>query len=342
MLTFARAIAGWADGYGFPIVAPAEKQVLVLRLANATGDHDMARLVDADGTLAWQSDDVQAISGAIWSDDGRTLVVAGRSHSWHVLSIAPDGSATDHVVSLVLDRFVPSPPPVGSLSPPGVEPRTLPLGFSADGRWIYGGFVTPELGTFGSPFRVARDGSRIEWSTTLGVGRRDGLVPIPDSLGQRLIDPTTGRIANWRINSNTSGGPPTIEIRGPDNGFDFLVDEQTPVGSAWGAMGELFVLSADSLLFPQRSVVVGYDEDGVAEAPLIEIGPVTGTGLLGYRDGFIGLGITVSRPQLAGQIVLVDVADRSRRTAIDLPTDVTERLAAIRLRPAADSVALAR
>jgi hypothetical protein len=211
----------------------------------------------------------------------------------------------------------------------------LPLGFSADGRWIYGGFVSPELGTFNSPFRVARDGPRIEWSTTLGVGRRDGLVPVQDSLGQRLVDPTTGRIANWRINSNISGGPPTIEVRRPDNGFDFLVHAATPIGSAWGRAGDLFILSADSLLFPKQSVVVRYGVDGVESEPLIEIGPVTGTGLLGYRDGFIGLGITVTRPEVASQIVLVDVADSTRRTALALPTEMTELMTAIRLRPAA-------
>jgi hypothetical protein len=326
------ALRGWTAAATFPIFSPTDEHVLVLRLEDPTGESDQARLLRSDGTVAWETDDVRAISGAIWSPDGRTVVVAARSRAWHLVSLGTDGRATDRLVSLNLDQFIPSPPPIGSLSNPPREPRALPLGFSADGAWIYGGFVSPELGTLSETFRVGRDGSPIAWTSTLGLRHGDGLVPVPDSLGQRLVDPATGRLANWRVNSDTSGGPPTIEVRHPDKGLDFLVEDGTPIGSAWGRDGELFVLSADTLLFPNEGTLVRYGRDGTAGSPILEVGPVTGMGLFGYRDGFAGLGITVTRPTVAGQLVLVDVDAPERRTALELPVELSETLAAVRLR----------
>jgi hypothetical protein len=202
----------------------------------------------------------------------------------------------------------------------------VPLGFSADGRWIYGSVVSPQLGMLFAEFRVATGTDRVEPVADLRVGKPDGLVPQPGTLGGRLIDPQSGRIADWRINSDTTSGPPTIEVRGPDDGFLFAIEDSTPIGSQWGDDGGLYVLTADALLFPDRTTLTRFGPDGTAGRPIIETGPIGGAGLIGVRDGFAGIVNVVNRPASAAQLLLVDVRDAARATAIPLPAD---RLATI-------------
>src|SRR5258706_8559482 len=141
------------------------------------------------------------------------------------------------------------------MSIPRLDPRTLPLGFSADGRWVYGGIVSPELGILIGEFRVALDGTKVERVLDLRVGRPDGLVPQPGTLGGRLVDPVSGRIANSRVNADTTGGAPTLEVRNADAGFAFTVDGEVPLGSWWGEDGGLYVLGADSILYPNAATL---------------------------------------------------------------------------------------
>jgi hypothetical protein len=182
-------------------------------------------------------------------------------------------------------------------------------------------------------FRVAIGDDRVEAVMDLRVGRPDGLVPLPGTLGGRLVDPLTGRIANWRINSDTTSGPPTVEVRGPDAGFLFAVRESTPIGSEWGDGGGLSVLSADALLFPDRAMLTRFDPDGTAGPPIVETGPIAGAGLVGIRDGFAAIVSVVNRPRSAAQLLLVDVHDPARTTAIGLPTDQFSSIIAVGLEP---------
>jgi len=226
----------------YPVVDPAGDRMVLLSLAGDGGGGSAAaggraRLLDRDGRVIWTADGIAAESGAIWSSDGRIVVTAGNSRRWHVVSLARNGLAKDLVVRLPGEVFLPSPTPIGSMSIPRLDPRTIPLGFSADGRWAYGGIVSPELGILIGQFRVALDGSKVERVLELGVGRTDGLVPQPGTLGGRLVDPTTGRIASSRVNPDTTGGPPTLEVRNPDAGFAFVVRAGAPLGSWWGTDG---------------------------------------------------------------------------------------------------------
>jgi hypothetical protein len=208
--------------------------------------------------------------------------------------------------------------PAGASSPPGLEPETLLLGFSDDGRWVYGAFISPQLSTITTGFRVSTSENRAELVTTFGVGRPDGLAPLPGTIGARIVDPSSGRIADWRANSDFAGGPPTVEVRNPDGGFGFAVDAGTPLGSAWDADGSLYVLSADSLLFPDRTSLVRVERDGTVGRPIFETGPVAGSSLLGVWNRFAVLGLTVGRPSSASQLVLVDLAEPTRSAAVNL------------------------
>ena len=243
------------------------------------------------------------------------------------------GIATDRVVRLPAEVFLPSPTPIGAISIPRLDPRTLPLGFSADGRWAYGGIVSPELGILIGEFRVAVDGTRVERVLDLGVGRADGLVPQPGTLGGRLVDPISGRIANSRVNADTTGGAPTLEVRNADAGFAFTVDARVPLGSWWGADGGLYVLGADSILFPDRATLVRVGSDGTAGPPIVETGPITSAGFLGVRNGYAAIVISVTRPSSDAQIVLVDLADPTRISALGLPVYATAAIIAAELRP---------
>jgi hypothetical protein len=71
-----------------------------------------------------------------------------------------------------------------------------------------------------------------------------------------------------------------------------------------------------------RSALTRIGPDGVAGLPVLEFGPTAGGGLLGYRDGHIALVVTVSQPEVAFQIVLVDIADPGRISAVRVPADL--------------------
>jgi len=159
------------------------------------------------------------------------------------------------------------------------------------------------------------------------------LLPQPGTLGGRLVDPASGRIANWRVNSDTTGGPPSLEIRNADNGLAFIVDDATPLGSGWDGDGGLFVLAADSLLFANQVTLGRIESDGSVDPPILVTGPVSGAALLGVRDGYAAIALTVTRPSAATQIVLVDLVDAARITALAVPTEATGALIGVELAP---------
>ena len=209
----------------------------------------------------------------------------------------------------------------------------MPLGRSADGRWIYGGVVSPELGMFVGMFRVAVDGKRVERVPDLGVGRRAGLRPEPGTVGGRLVDSTSGRVANWRVNADTTGGPPTLEVRNPDSSLAFVVDVPTPLGSGWDQDGSWYVLSAESQLYADHAELTRFDRDGAPSQVILETGPITGAVLLAVHDGCAVLVLWATKPDVASQIVLVDLADPSRITALPIPTEGPGSIISAELRP---------
>lgn len=330
--TFHAALSAGATDV-FTVLAPADDHLLVLEPgASGTSTGDRGRLVDRAGRVLWTADHLVGISGAAWSADGRLVVVTGSNRRWHLVRIDDHGNATDRPVALPFRIFLPTPLPTTDLSIPRDDPRTLPLGFSADGRWVYGGIASPELGILVATFRVAVDGSRVQPVSYLDVGRPDGLAPAPGTIGGRIVDPLTGRIATLRVNANTSEGPPTLEVRNPDAGFVFSVSGETPVGSGWGTEGGLYVLSANAPLFADRVRLVRYGSDGTAGPPLLELGPLTGSSLLGVEAGYAVLAASATRPENAIQLIAVDLADPTRVSAIRLPGSGSDPIVGVELR----------
>ena len=339
-LTTVRTVSGAVkstDAAVFPVLAPTGDRILLFLLGGGAtgsgGSNDRARLIDRAGKVLWTGTDLAAQSGAVWSRDGRMVIVAGNGRRWHLVSIGSDGAATDRVVRLPGEVFLPSPTPIGSISISRVDPRTVPLGYSDDGHWAYGGIVSPELGLLIGEFRVAVDGPKVERVLDLGVGRPDGLAPRPGTLGGRVVDPTTGRIANSRVNADTSGGAPSLEIRNPDSSFAFDVARAAPLGSAWGAHGGLYVLSADNFLFPAQAVLERIGPDAKAGPPIVTTGPIASAGLIGLRNDYAAIVISVTRPETAAQIILVDVTDPTRTSALELPGDASASIIAAELEP---------
>jgi len=329
--TIPGAFAGLATDVLYPVRAPSSDRLLVLSGGGgASGDH--GRLVDASGAILWEGDGLMALSGAVWSPDGRTVVVAAQNRRWRIVTIRGT-AATARLAELPSVAGPASAAPSGQPSQPALVPRTVPLGFSADGRWIYGAFISPQLATITSGFRVSSTGVRSEAVTTFGVGRPDGLAPTPGTIGGRIIDPSSGRIADWRSNSDFAGGPPTIEVRNADGAFAFVLHTGTPLGSAWDVDGGLYVLTADTILFPDQTSLVRVGGDGLAGRPIFQTSPVRGAALLGIANGYAAIGLTVGRPTSASQLVLVDLRDPARTAAIQLSVEDNSALIAADLTP---------
>ena len=122
-------------------------------------------------------------------------------------------------------------------------------------------------------------------------------------------------------------------IRNADNGLAFIVDDNTPLGSGWDGDGGLFVLAADSLLFANQVTLGRIESDGSVDPPILVTGSVSGAALLGLRDGYAAIALTVTRPSAATQIVLVNLVDPARITALALPTEATGALIGVELGP---------
>jgi hypothetical protein len=132
---------------------------------------------------------------------------------------------------------------------------------------------------------------------------------------------------------DTTGGARTLEIRNADAGFAFVVDTATPRGSGWDADGSLYVLSSDSLLYADSATLARIGPDGTAEPPLLATGPITSAGLLGIRDGFAAVAMWTTKPASAGQIVLVDLADPTRISALPVTVGGTRNIISAELAP---------
>jgi hypothetical protein len=321
--TFAAALPTEDVSAVLPLVAPDRRHaILIIPSGRPAVSADSARLVGPGGPPLWSTDGVMAASGGVWSGDSRTVVVAGQPRTWWIVRLASGGeTATGRKVTLPSAIFLPTQIPYGSLSPLILEPRTVPLGFSADGSWIYGGVISPETGILFGQFRVSSDGATIETLPDFRVGQGDGLVPRPGTVGTRTVDPSSGRVVSARINGNTTGGPVVVEVRGPDAAYLFSVDAPVTLGADWGEAGGLYALTSDKQIFPDRIGLVRYGPDGHASDPSFTAGSVTSASLVGVRDGYAVVGLLATRPALDARIVAVDLADPTRVTALPFGTD---------------------
>ena len=196
-----------------PDPAPVGDQVLLLVLnaaASATGGSggtvgtgvEQARLIDAPGGCSGRD-------RILPSSPAR----CGRPTAATVASPAPGAAGTScrspptagprsiDVVALPGEVFLPYPRPDRLDHHPRASTRgPIPLGFSADGRWIYGAVVSPELGIVIGQFRVcgrrAPSSNRVQ---DFGVGRPDGFVTAARTRS------AAGWSIRWPAGSRTGG-----------------------------------------------------------------------------------------------------------------------------------------
>lgn len=321
--TFAGAFADVAGGAIRPQLSPDGNRLLVLS-SSAAGQagRDRATLFDRDGTVLWAPPSIAPSASAVWSAGGGLLTIGGADRRWQVLAVGASGAVSATSVSLPAELIQPVRPPAGAGSPLALDTVATPVGYSADGHWIYGAVVTNRLGTVSGQFRVAvpgagAQGGRVEVVSTFGVGRADGLLPQAGTFGGRLVDPIHGLLASWQPSVDFSSGP-FLEVRRPAGTLAFVVNAGTPLGSAWDEQGDLYVLASDGIMAPDRTSLVRIGPRGEIEATLLASGAVAGAALIGVRDGYAALTIAVSRPAVDAQIVLVDLADPRRISAVDL------------------------
>ena len=140
------------------MLSPDARSVLIVAIKAGSiegGEH--ARLVTADGGIAWENDEVTGWGGAVWSADSSAMVVLGAPGRWWLVTVDRSGAAIGRELSI---DAAPAPTAAPSVGAPSV--RVVPVGFSEDGRWIYGARVDIGRGLIEATTRVAIDDGTVE------------------------------------------------------------------------------------------------------------------------------------------------------------------------------------
>jgi hypothetical protein len=82
-----------------------------------------------------------------------------------------------------------------------------------------------------------------------------------------------------------------------------------------------------------RATLAPVDADGLAGEPVVVTGPITGAGLLGIRAGYAAFALWATTPEVTAQIIVVDLADPSRISALGVAPDGAPRIIGADLRP---------
>jgi hypothetical protein len=288
--TFPNAF-GSADEPQVVSLAPDGRSLLVATIASISGQgEDRARLLTENG-IAWDGEGVTGLGGAVWTDDGRRIALGGAPNEWVVVDAVPGSAAAERRVTV-------GPTPVGSPQPFGRGDGSVhPVAFSSDGAVLYGA-------TYGAAGDVL-PAIRIEGAT----GAVTPIDQFPAADLPRTIAEAGGRTLGFGPNSATPGGPPAIVVTNPDGGTAFHLQTGVVLGAAWGPGGTLLILDADGLAFPTRMRLIAVDENGSFDEPLFEAGSVGGGGLIGVRNGYVGLLTWVGRPTRGIEMIVVRLAD---------------------------------
>jgi hypothetical protein len=303
----------------FAFLSPDASSLLVASLHPGDEPMDTVRLVTGDGRVAWEHDEVSMVSGIVWSADSRKVALVGHPGVWWVIHVDASGSAEPQRVVVQEAATTDSSGPPPSAAPTGGGTRAptprgaVPVGFSPDGKWLYGAVLPDYGGAIRPTVRVSLADGAVEALAAVESAAID-----PASV--RGLDPASGRAFGWGPNASVPGGPPTIEVVEPDGTIAYRVVVGVVLGAAWVGTGELLLLEADGLPFPTELQLLRVAEDGSLESPLLATGPVAQGQLLGVRDGFAALSISTQRPTEATQLVMVDLAE-GRTSGLTLALD---------------------
>ena len=309
---FPGAFDGLGENGQIVTVAPDGRALLIVVIeALSIEGQDRARLLTADGGIAWDGDGVTGLSGVAWSADSSALAVPGAAGKWWLVLIDPSGEATVREVSVDAEPTLSAAPTVATRFV-----RVVPVGFSQDRRWVYGARVDLGQGSVEPTTRVAIADGRIEPVSDFRSTGSDRL----DDRARGALDPATGRTLNFGPNASIPGGPPTVEVKEADGTIAFRVEGRVVLGTLWTGDGRLIVLDADGLPYPTGTRLRLVGADGLVEATLLETGPVAGGGLIGAAEGFASLAFTTDRPDKGLQLAAVRLDDGAT-SAIVVPMD---------------------
>jgi hypothetical protein len=308
------------------VVSPDANALVVSTIhPDSDGALDSARLVTADGHVSWEGTGIMASRGITWSSDSRKVVLVGDPGVWWVITLDPAWTALAQRIVIVGESDRTSKPQSEPFPPPSDSPLDLqPVGFSADGAWLYASVAPHNGAPVGPTVRVSIPGGFVD--TILGYAD-SGPARLAVDDGLRGIDPTTGRAIRWGANASIPGGPPTVEVDEADGSLAYRVETGVVLGAAWEATGELLILEADGFPFPTRVRLLPIGPDGTVGAPIISTGPVAFGGLLGVRNGFAVLAFGTRQPTDDIQFAVVNLADGATSGLI-LPPDETGVLGA--------------
>lgn len=308
---FPSAFGGLGEEPVVATLSPDVRSLLIVAIkAGSVEGGEHARLVTADRGIAWETDEATGSGGVVWSADSGSLVIPGAPGRWWLVTVDQAGAATGRELSI---DAAPAPTAAPSVGAPWV--RVVPVGFSEDGRWVYGARVDIGRGLIEATTRVAIDDGTVE---PIGDFNSTG----PERLDERargIVDPRTGRSVMFGANAAIPGGPPTIEVKEADGTIAYRVEGRVVYATAWTDDGRLLVLDADGLPFPTglRLRLVGADGD--VERTVLETGPIAGGGVVGVANGFVHLVFATDRPDKALQIAVVRIADGAT-SAIVVPS----------------------
>jgi hypothetical protein len=323
--TFSNAFTGEAQ---YPVLSPDAASLVIATVHSDSAEAvDTARLLTGNGRVAWEGDGIMSVRGIIWSIDSRKVVLDGAPGTWWVVAIDAEGRAKSQ--RIVLDDGTEADPTSAPAVRPSATPSAArlelaPVGFSVDGRWVYGAAVSTAGGTLAPSVRVSIPAGTIE---SISGYPSSGPARLATDGGFRGIDPTSGRAIRWGPNASTPGGPPTLEVTEADGSLAYRVETDVVLGTAWEATGDLLILEADGYPFPKKLRLLQVAPDGTVGPPVLSTESVAWGGLLGARDGFAVLALATQRPTDGSQLVVIDLAD-GKAAGLTLPIDQMDILGA--------------
>ena len=293
--TFPGAFSGIDHNPNFISIAPDGRSLLLVEAIAGKG-RDNARLVTAEGGIAWEDNGVSGI-GAVWSANSRVVTVASVD-GFSIVTIDALGKGARRDVTIDVGAAL-----------------VAPVGYSEDGRWIYGASFDVVHRSLQLAVRVALDGGRVQRISGVDSSGPDRL----DARASGILESATGRTVSFGANASIPGGPPTIEV-GSRTGRSPIESRAASLSAPCGPPTGASSSSTPTASVPSRMRLRVVAADGTIEATPLDTGPVAGGGLIGAADGFVSLAFTTDRPDKALQLVVVRLDDGAS-SALVVPLD---------------------
>lgn len=270
-------------------LAPNGRALVSSSITSSVG-RDSSLLATEDG-VAWEGIGVTGLTGVAWTLDGRRVAMEAGPNEWLIVDRRSGTRAVEHRLTLD-ERAIASAGPFA-----GDDRHIHPVGFTTDGEFLYG----------------ARYGLAGDVRAALKVDVESGAIePVDAFPAGGIVDYTPdarGRTFGFGPNAATPGGPPSVAVLNADGSSAFHVQAGVVLGASWVEGGQLLLLVVDGLPFPTRLQLIAVDGDGSFGEPLFEAKGVAGGALIGVRDGFVALAVTVQRPTVRHELVVVRLRD---------------------------------